>query len=375
MRSSSILRRVRGTFMLVGAGLALTVPAGAIAAAPYVAVSGDHLVGKKGESIRLLGADRSGSEYLCLGGREIFDGPVDKTAAAAMAAWQMTAVRVPLNEDCWLGLNGVNPKVSGASYQKAIKKYVKTLHSQHLAVILSLQIAAPGTKLSGCAVEGEGCLWPMADADHAPAFWESVARTFVKDHGIVFDLYNEPYISSWECWLHGCMATYTPPPQHKGEKVTYQTAGMQTLVEAVRRTGATQPLMLGGLDYSSDETGWLAHEPVDPDHQLIASFHTYNNTNCNTEACWNETIAPLARQVPVVTGEFGDFGCVDSYIDEYMPWADSHGISYLAWTWNSTEAPSYWSCSEGPALITNYDGTPTEYGIGLRTHLQALGGH
>jgi endoglucanase len=341
-------------------------------AKPYVEVSGNHLVNKKHETVRLLGVDRSGSEYLCLGGTQIFDGPVDKDAATAMAAWHMTAVRVPLNEDCWLGINGLSAKTSGVNYQKAIEKYVKVLQGRGLAVILSLQSAAPGTHVSGCYEEGEGCLYPMADAEHAPSFWKSVATAFAKNHGVVFDLYNEPYITSWECWLHGCSTTYTPPPAHKAPNVTYQTAGMQSLVEAVRSTGDSQVLMLGGLDYSSDETGWLSHEPTDPDHQLAASFHTYDDTNCNTEECWNETIAPLAEHVPVVTGEFGDFGCVDTYIDEYMPWADAHGISYLAWTWNSTGPPSYWSCSEGPALIENYEGTPTEYGIGLKEHLAEL---
>jgi endoglucanase len=343
------------------------------AAAPYVAVSANHLVNKKGETIRLLGVDRSGSEYVCLSGKAIFDGPVNGKAVKAMAGWHMTAVRVPLNEDCWLGINGVSAKVSGVKYQKAIEAYVHTLQASGMAVILSLQIAAPGTNLSGCAVEGEGCLWPMADADHAPTFWQSVATAFAKNHGVVFDLYNEPYITSWECWLHGCMATYTPPPQHKGPKVTYQTAGMQSLVEAVRSTGDSQVLMLGGLEYSGNETGWLSHEPVDSVHQLAASFHTYNSTGC-AESCWNATIAPLTEHVPVVTGELGDFGCVDTYINQYMPWADAHGVSYLAWTWNSTGPPSDWSCSEGPALITSYEGEPTAYGIGLKEQLARLAG-
>ena len=64
---------------------------------------------------------------------------------------------------------------------------------------------------------------------------------------------------------------------------------------------------------------------------------TLRGTGCG-ESCWNETIAPLTEHVPVVTGEFGDFGCVDTYINEYMPWADAHGVSYLAWTW-SPDAP------------------------------------
>jgi len=46
-----------------------------------------------------------------------------------------------------------------------------------------------------------------------------------------------------------------------------------------------------------------------------------------------------------------------------MNWADQKGIGYLGWTWNT------WECGSGPSLITNYDGTATNYGAGLRKHL------
>jgi hypothetical protein len=329
--------------------------------APYVAVSGAELVNAAGTPIRLLGVDRSGSEYMCVSTADVFDGPVGAEAVAAMAAWHIDAVRVPLNEDCWLGINGV--KVGGAAYRRAIKQYVRTLQAAGLIVILDLHWAAPGKYLADSQ-------WPMADANHAPAFWRSVARAFAGNHGVVFDLFNEPYITSWTCWLDGCSTSY----DDDGTTVTYKTAGMQALVSAVRRTGATQVIMLGGLQYASNETEWLSHEPVDPDHQLAVSFHTYNFSGCNEEACWNSTIAPLAEHVPIITGELGENGCTDTYIDTYMPWADAHGISYLGWTWDSTGPPSDWSCSEGPALITNYEGEPTAYGIGLREHLAALAG-
>ena len=80
----------------------------------------------------------------------------------------------------------------------------------------------------------------------------------------------------------------------------------------------------------------------------------------------------IAKKVPIVSGEIGESGCTDTYIDTYMPWADSHGISYLGWTWDSTRAPSHWNCSGGPALIKSYNGTPTAYGVGLKDHLAAL---
>jgi hypothetical protein len=45
-----------------------------------------------------------------------------------------------------------------------------------------------------------------------------------------------------------------------------------------------------------------------------------------------------------------------------MAWADDRGIGYLAWTWND------WPNCDGPTLITDFDGTPTAYGAGVRAH-------
>ncbi len=323
----------------------------------------NHLVNGAGEVVRLLGVDRSGAEYECMYSSQIFDGPSNGASAAAIAAWHANAVRVPLNEDCWLGINGAFKGAAGVAYRRAIERYVTVLEAHGLYVILDLHWAAPGSH----PAESQ---WPMADTDHAPAFWRSVAATFRSNHGVVFDLFNEPYLTSWSCWESGCSTTY----DDGGTNVTYQTAGMQQLVDAVRSTGARTPLMLGGLQWSSDESGWLAHEPSDPDHQIIVSFHTYDGSYCNAASCWNATIAPLAAHVPVVTGEFGESGCKDTYDLTYMPWADKHGISYLGWTWDSTGPPSNWSCSAGPSLIVSYKGTPTAYGVGLKRHLAELAG-
>jgi hypothetical protein len=140
---------------------------------------------------------------------------------------------------------------------------------------------------------------------------------------------------------------------------------MQSLVDAVRAAGATQPIMVGGLAWSNDLSGWWSNRPTDPANALVASFHNYNFNVCDP-TCWNSTVATLANQVPVVTGELGENDCAHGYIDQYMQWADAHGISYLGWTWDT------WDCANGPALISNYDGTPTAFGIGFRDHLAAL---
>ena len=77
------------------------------AAAPLsIRVEGNHFVNGEGQTIRLLGVDRTSSEYGCVDGFGYDDGHYDDADAAAIAGWNANAVRVPLNEDCWLGING-----------------------------------------------------------------------------------------------------------------------------------------------------------------------------------------------------------------------------------------------------------------------------
>ena len=110
--------------------------------------------------------------------------------------------------------------------------------------------------------------------------------------------------------------------------------------------------------------------PTDPKASLVVSFHTYNTTNCNTLACWNSTLVPLAQSYPVVAGEIGEYDCATPYTNSFMQFADSAGISYLGWAWDAI-APGGWECSS-PALITDYDGTPSPEGVALQSHLLAL---
>ena len=325
-----------------------------------VRVQGNHLVDGAGNTIRLLGVNRSGTEYQCVSDAGIFDGPSDEASVAAMASWNINTVRVPLNEDCWLGINGVDPSYSGANYQTAIVNYVNLLHKYNLYAQLDLHWNAPGSELATGQLE-------MADADHSPAFWTSVATTFKNDPAVVFDLYNEPYVSTgadqdsdWSCWLNGCTIDGS-----------WQAAGMQSLVDAVRNTGATQPLVLSGCGWGNDLYGWLANMPNDPLNSLVASVHTYDNSGCADTSCWNDMVAPVAAQVPVVTGEFGEYDCTDNIIvNPLMNWSDENGVGYLAWAWDTGPG---WNCSSGPGIINDYSGTPNALGIGIQSHLLQIG--
>jgi len=67
---------------------------------------------------------------------------------AAIAAWKTNAVRVPLNETCWLAINGVAPAYSGDNYRQAISDFVARLNRAGLIVILELHWSAAGTAIA-----------------------------------------------------------------------------------------------------------------------------------------------------------------------------------------------------------------------------------
>src|SRR5438552_4959201 len=167
------------------------------------------------------GVNHMGSEYRCIGSEAItFDGPVDQAAINAMLTWKITIVRVPLNEDCWLGINGEPANgTSAAHYRSDIVNYVRLLSHNGLKVIVEMHWNAPGSQRA----TGQQ---PMPDADHSPSFWTSVANTFKSNSGVFFDLYNEPHTSSWLCWRNGSSGAYAAPCSDVG----FAVAGMQTLV-------------------------------------------------------------------------------------------------------------------------------------------------
>ena len=367
----------------------VSVPPSAVS----VHIVGDHLVNASGEHIRLLGVDASGTQESCIRDQGFSPGSLNSTEAEAIASWHINAVRVPLNEDCWLGINGAPASYSGANYQSAIRAWVTALNNAGMIAILDLHWGAPGTY----PATGE---WPMADEDHSVTFWAEVAKAYASTPGVIFDLYNEPYLghthpttADWSCWLNGCTNTTTlsATSPHARALVPYQTAGMQQLVNTVRAAGAKQPIMIGGLNFAGDPCGLsdkggnggvceqLAYLPKDPLDQLAISFHTYlPNSSCTTESCWNAfTQAADAANIPIITGEFGEKDCSDAYMDSYMTWADQNDVSYLAWTWNVNQSRA---CRVGNDranhyLLRSYDGTPTAVspnGANYKAHLATL---
>ena len=312
-----------------------------------------RLVDGKGRDVRLRGVNRSGTEYACIQGWGIFDGPSDAASVRAIAAWHVNAVRVLLNEDCWLGINGVSPKYGGVNYRRAIVRYVGLLHRYGMYVELSLIWGAPG---SYRATYQSGA----PDADHSPAFWSSLAARFKHDHKVILAPWGETVVDA-NCFLRGgvCEATYGP------NNKPYRTAGMQQAVNVMRAAGYRGVIAIPGVDYANDLTHWLSHKPRDPERQLIAEAHVYGKQVCSTPSCLDRTLAPVARRVPLIFGETGesydDSDCGSSRTASIIGWADAHRVGYMAWTWDT-----WGTCL---ALISDYRGTPHgAYGAWVKSH-------
>ena len=378
-RPSPALRVVFVALLLpVTLSLTLASPAAARSQSS-VRVSGHRLLGVDGHALRLIGVDRSGTEYSCTGpdgaggfGYSIFQGPADAGSVTALLSWHVNAVALPLNEACWLGgYANLKPQFTGTAYRRAIASYVRRLTAAGIYVVIRLSGAAPGDHAYGSDQISSDEI-PMADADHSIAFWSSVAKTFRNSRRVLFHTFDEPHDVSWACLRSGCMANDAPEGHVRFG--SYRTAGDQAMVNAIRATGARQPIIISGPQFAGDLSGWQRYAPHDPLHELVADVSSFDYADYVLGH--KSQLKAFARHNPIIVGGFGDTNCTSTYSLKLMNAIDAIGQSYLAWTWNTVQ--DYGGCSnallDDPGPLVNgfpagyYSARPSGYGQGVRQH-------
>lgn len=369
------------------------VGAGAPADGPTLAarVAGGQLVDASGRPLQLRGVNISGLESVAIQGWSAanpWGGAPPQLDA--IRRWKANAIRLPLNEASWLGLttykaDGTAVRADpGGNYRATVRKAAARATAAGLYVVLDLHWSAPDLRLPGhaspvpLAPMGQA---PMADADHSVDFWASVAAAFKDDPGVLFDLFNEPYIDSygaapgqdpWSVLLQGGSGNRFPNNTEGGKNFdlwqSWKIAGFQSLIDAVRGTGATNVVLVSCLGYAKDPSGWLAHVPHDPVRQLALSVHLYPKYGAtygtaaytqpdHAPQVWAQMVAVQRAGYPVIIGEAGDRNAAGTPDAPFMrtvtAWVDAHQAGLFAWTWNA------WQNGDN-ILIRDAGGTPTD---------------
>ena len=359
-----------------------------------IRVSGNHFIDSAGKTVQLRGVSAGGLEFVSVQGwnpanpwgGQVGDGLPN---FGAMKKWDINVLRLPLNEASWLGYQCVdgtgatrNPD-PGHNYQATVKQTVAGAAAAGLYVIIDLHWTAPK---NFCPLAQN----PMADADNSLNFWNSVATTFKGSPNVMFELFNEPYVywletpgTEWQTTMQGGNITqYVTGGNPYQVAHTWKVAGMQQMLNTVRATGATNPVLIAGVNWAGDLSQWLANAPKDPLKQIAAVWHAYPayGTTFGTaaytlpgggEASYANAQSILSAGIPVVITESGDKNTAGTtsapFESKLLPWADKAGASYLGWAWDVWQDASN-------VLIKDANGTPTDgYGVYFKQHLLCAG--
>jgi hypothetical protein len=364
-----------------------------------VKISGSKFVSTQtGNDVQFLGVSISGLEEgasalnTSAGGY----GAATDPGFAAMASWNINLIRIPLNEDTWLGIHGcITDSGSATTLQNNLQQIVANANANGIYVILDLHWMAPSS--FGCPV-GQGA---MLDSDNSANFWTSVASAFKGNPAVMFEMMNEPFgTNDYANWIEpigsaapsGQSATdlgillnggtydngYTyqcnsncPSGETMGNVYTvtpasaFTTAGMQQVLNAIRATGATNVVLSNPIGWAGEIQTWLGAQPTDPAHQLAAGWHEDGGGSSTTAAAQ----AILAAGYPIIITEaYNDGAAATGALDpagvSYFSWAMTNEVGYSYWAWVPwsggilSDTTSYTPNALGTSLKNAYCGQP-----------------
>lgn len=293
-----------------------------------------------GEDVVLHGVNRNGLE--CWSDNSgIFD-----IVRVALEEWHADTIRLPLSQDRWFGYDKAYTK---EEYRAIVDKLVDFITKDGNYVILD-------------AHYGDYGIWGKR-TDEAPrmadlntvTFWRDIGKRYANHPYVLYNLYNEPEDISWEVWRDGGWL------EQGG--MCFQAAGMQQLIDAVRDTGAKNPVVLGGLVWASSTIGPAIGWDVDDrgGNGIIMDAHIYPWNGLD----WDADFASVVPTHPLLIGEFGHQGtamdlgpaCIprephEVWMPKLIRWIEENKFSYCAWDFD---------CYAGPCLLKEMENfTPTE---------------
>ena len=313
-----------------------------------LSVRGTRIVNTHGQPVTLLGAARYSLEFECRG-----DGHFTLADFQAMRAWGMNTVRFPLSSGFWRNVGAGCP-----TYQATVASAVATAEAAGLYVILDLQRDAPFSYAADAKHGGAQC--PLPDATTDVAFWKAAASAYKNDPRVLFDLFGEPHDISWYQWFHG--GAITSSCFGYPQAATYTAIGMPALAADVRAVAPRNLIILSGLAWGYDLSGLSSVHAVAVPNVLYGT-HPWGHPSVQRPSVWDRAFGKLARALPVIATEFGQYDCQTSYIAPEISYFERLRLSFLAWAWTPGK------CST-PGLLAAWSGAPTTpYGAYIRDQM------
>ncbi|MGE5222328.1 MAG: glycoside hydrolase family 5 protein [Omnitrophica WOR_2 bacterium] len=168
-------------------------------------------------------------------------------------------------------------------------------------------------------------------------FWKLAASYFRDTPNVLFEVFNEPNKITASEWR----------------------ANAIDLVHLIRSQGASQPILIGGIKYSTD-LSWVLTDPV-PGENIAYAVHNYPS---NPPEAWDAHFGDVADRYPVVMTEWGYMdenpsktqlflnGNQTGYGDPLMAYTQAHQVSWIAcWFDDQWEPPLF---TKGYAGYTRY---------------------
>ena len=363
--------KIFGISLLLG----LFLPLHGLATSPELMVSGNKIVTASGGCpVFFKGADVPSLEWTNTG--DPSTAGIIKSVQTTMD-WGGNFIRLPLNQDRWLGQAC---GASASSYQAIVDSIVNTISGRNCWVLLDLHWSDMGTWGGGnvCGASGTNGEHDMPD-DNSTAFWASLAAHYANNPAVLFDLYNEPggcstskltaNAAGWSLWRWGGSAW--------GDG-NYHSPGMQGLVTTVRATGARNIIFAGGINWAFDLSGlpaygqWLTDTAGTDGIAYATHIYPFKQANYGCAlSCWSAAVPSSVYSThAVVVTEFGENSgqpdTTGAWPLSVCSWAEQYCQGWVAWCMHDSATPN---------LISDWNYTPTSwYGAVIKPRMASVSG-
>ena len=306
-------------------------------------VSGNQLRTKQGAPVWLQGVVIPSLEWSATGENAL------ASVKVAIEEWRGNILRLEVRDDFW---HGTSPGQDdgGAAYRALVDAAVTFAANRGVYVMIDLH------------------RYRAVRPEHV-GFWREVATVYKNHPAVLFDLFNEPHGISWEVWRNGGFVeekttaadedAFLSEVERKKSARSFQSPGMQALVEAIRGVGARNVVVAGGVGWAYDLSGVARGYGLEDKtgNGVMYSWHVYN-----WHTGWEAAVLAAAEKYPILVGECGadlkKMGFIAAEQQEdprtwsprFIGFVQKHRLNWTAFSFHPQATP---------VLITDWKFTPS----------------